>query len=42
MVQTEQKTEQKPAPLEHTSSIRNTPEKLSTVLNNCTIRDIFV
>ena len=40
MVQTEQKAEHKPPPIEHTSPIRNTPEKLSSVLKNRTIRDI--
>ena len=40
MVQTEQKVEHKPPPFEHTSPIRNTPEKLSSVLNNRTIKDI--
>ena len=35
MVQTEHKTEQK----SHTSPIRNTPDKLSTVMNNRTLRD---
>ena len=32
MVQSEQKAEHRPPPIEHTSSIRNTPEKLSSVL----------
>ena len=36
MVQTEHKTEHK----SHTSPIRNTPDKLSSVLNNRTLRDI--
>ena len=36
MVQTEHKAEQKP----HTSPIRNTPDKLSSVMNNRTLRDI--
>ena len=40
MVQTEQKAEHKPPPIEHTSPIRNTPEKLSSVLNSRTIKDI--
>ena len=40
MVQTEQKAEHKPLPIEHTSPIPNTPEKLSSVLNNRTLRDI--
>ena len=40
MVQTEQKAEQKPPPIEHTSPIRNTPEKLSSILTNRTIKDI--
>ena len=40
IVQTEQKTEHKPPFIEHTSPIRNTPEKLSSVLNNHTLRDI--
>ena len=40
MVQTEQKAKHKPPPIEHTSPIRNTPEKHSSVLNNRTIKDI--
>ena len=36
MVQAEQKTEHK----SHTSPIKNTPDKLSSVLNNRTLRDI--
>ena len=36
MVQTELKTEHK----SHTSPIRNTPDKLSSVMNNRTLRDI--
>ena len=40
MVQTEQKAEHKPPLIEHTSPIRNTPEKLSSVLNIRTIKDI--
>ena len=40
MVQTEQKAEHKTPPIEHTSTIRNTPEKLSSVLNNRTVKDI--
>ena len=36
MVQNEPKTEHK----SHTSPIRNTPDKLSSVLNNRTLRDI--
>ena len=40
MVQTEQKAEHKPPPIEHTSPIRNTPEKHSSVLNSRTIKDI--
>ena len=40
MVQTGHKAEHEPPPIEHTSPIRNTPEKLSSVLNNHTIRDI--
>ena len=39
MVQTERKAEHEQAPIEHTSPIRNAPEKLSSVLNNRTIRD---
>ena len=39
MVQTENKAEHKPPLFEHTSPIRNTPEKLSLVLNNRTLRD---
>ena len=38
MVQTEQKAEYKPPPIEHTSPIRKTPEKPSSVLNNRTSR----
>ena len=40
MVETEQKAEHKLPPIEQTSSIRNTHEKLSSVLNNRTLRDI--
>ena len=40
MVQTEHKAEHKPLPIEHTSRFRNTPEQLSSVLNNRTVRDI--
>ena len=40
MVQTEQKTERKPPTTEHTSPIRNAPEKLSYVLNNRSLREI--
>ena len=40
MVQTEHKAEHKPPPIDYTSHIRNTPEKLSSVLNNRTHRDI--
>ena len=40
MVQAEQKAEHKPPPIEHSSSIRNTPEKLSSVPNKRTLRDI--
>ena len=39
-VQAEQKAEQKPPTIEHTSPILNTAEKLSSVLNNRTLRDI--
>ena len=39
MVQTEHKAEHKPPLMEHTSHIRNTSGKLSSVLNNCTLRD---
>ena len=39
MVQIEQKAEHEPPLIEHTSPIRNTPEKLSSVLNNRTIYD---
>ena len=39
IVQTEHKAEHKPPPTEHTSPIRNTPEKLSSVLYNRTIHD---
>ena len=39
-VQTEQKAERKPPTPEHTSPIRNTPEKLTYVLNNRTLREI--
>ena len=37
---TEDKAEHEPPPNEHTSPIRNTFEKLSSVLNNRTLRDI--
>ena len=40
MVQTEHKAEHKPAPIEQTSPIRNTPGKLSSVLNNRNNRNI--
>ena len=40
MVQTENKAEHKPLFIEHTSPIRNTPEKRSSVLNIRTLRDI--
>ena len=40
MVQTEQKAERKPPTTEHTSPIRNAPEKLSYVLNDRTLRKI--
>ena len=40
MVQPEQKAKHKPPPIEHSSPIRNTPEKLSSVLNSRTIKDI--
>ena len=40
MVQTENKSEQKPPLLEHTSPIRNTSGKYSSLLNNSTLRDI--
>ena len=40
MVQTEHKAEQKPPLIEHTSPIRNTSEKLSSMFNNRTLRDI--
>ena len=36
MVQAEHKTEHKP----HTSPIRNTPDKLSSVMNNRSLRDL--
>ena len=39
MVQTEQKTEHKPPPTEHTSPIRNITEKFSYVLSNRTLRE---
>ena len=39
MVQAEQKADHKPPPIEHTSPFRNTPEKLSSVLSNRTLRD---
>ena len=38
MVQTEQKAEHKPPPIEQTSPIRSTLEKLSSVLKNRTIK----
>ena len=40
IVQTEQKAEHKTLSTEHTSPIRNTPEKVSYVLNNRTLREI--
>ena len=42
MVQSEPKAEHKPPIIEHTSPNRNTPEKLSSVLNNRTIKDIHL
>ena len=41
MVQTENTSEHKPPPIEHTSPIHNTSEKLSSVLNNRTLRDRY-
>ena len=40
MVQSEEKSAHKPSPIEHTSPIRNTPEKLSSTMQNRSIRDI--
>ena len=40
MVQTENKSEHKIPKVEHTSLIRNTSDKLSSMLNNRTLRDI--
>ena len=40
MVKLENEAEHKPPPIEHTSPIRNTPEKLSSVFNIRTLRDI--
>ena len=40
MVQTEHKAEDKPPHIEHTSPIRSTTEKHSSVLSNRTLRDI--
>ena len=40
MVQAEDKSGHQPPPTEHTLPIRNTPEKLSSVIRNRTIRDI--
>ena len=40
MVQTEHKVEHKPPPIEHASPIRNTSEKLSSVLKIRTLRNI--
>ena len=40
MVQTENKSEHKPPLLEHTSPIRTTFDKLSSILNSRTLRDI--
>ena len=42
MVQIEYTSEHKPPLNEHTSPIRNTPEKLSSVLNNRTLRNITI
>ena len=39
-VQTEHKAEHKPPPIEHTSPLRNIPEKFSSVLKNRTLRDV--
>ena len=40
MLQTENKSEYRPPPIERTSPIRNTAKKLSSILNNRTLRDI--
>ena len=40
MLQTDNKSEHKPPPIEHTSPFRNTPKKPSSILNNPTLRDI--
>ena len=40
MVQTENKSEHKTPLVEHTSPIRTTSDKLSSILNNRTLRDI--
>ena len=40
IVQTENQSEHKPPPTELTSPIRNTSKKLSSILNNRTLRDI--
>ena len=40
MVQAEYKSAHKPPPIEHTSRICNTPEKLSSVIQKRTIQDI--
>ena len=40
MVQAENKSEHKPPPIEQTSPIRNTPEKLYSVLQYRTLGDI--
>ena len=40
MVHTEQKAERKSPTTDHTSPIRNAPEKLSNILNNRTLRKI--
>ena len=39
VVQTEQKADNKPPPIEHTSPNPSTPEKLSSILNNRTINN---
>ena len=39
MVPTENKSEHRPPTIEHTSPVRKTLKKLSSVLRNCTIRD---
>ena len=40
MVQNENKSEHKPPPIEHTSPKRNTPEELSSILHNRTLRGL--